>query len=146
MDDDIVYLKLINGDELFANRIGEEDNHIFLNNVMIMETIQTDGNMKYLFMSRYSQYSDMHSMSLDKSCIVFIHEASSIVKNHYSISVQYAKQISDERFTSGIADASKFLSLILKKDQKRTDTSDESFEGVKDRILGTYESKSGTKH
>jgi hypothetical protein len=146
MDDDIVYLKLTNGDELFATRISELNDKVFLDDVMIMETIQTDGNMKYLFMSRFTQYSDIHSMSLDKSCIVFIHEASAVVKNHYSISVQYAKQISDERFISGIADASKYLSFILKKDQKRTETKEESFEGVKDRILGTFESKTGTKH
>lgn len=145
--EDIVYLKLTNGDELFANRVGEEDNKIFLDDVMVMETISVDGDMKYLFMARYTQYSDLHSLSLDKANVVFCHEASGVIKNHYGISVQYAKQISDNKFRDGITEASKYLTFILKKHNEQQSFSEkESFETVKDRILGTFESNSNTKH
>jgi hypothetical protein len=144
---DIVYLKLTNGDELFAELVGEEGNMILLADVMVMETIQIEGEHKYLFMSRYNQYSDLHSLSLDKAYVIFIHEASQVTKNHYAISVQYAKQISDNRFREGISEATRYLASILKKDDSRKGMSDkESFETVKDRILGTFETNSNTKH
>lgn len=120
---DIVYLKLRNGDELFANRISEEGNLILLDNVMVMETIHTDNDMKYLFMTRYTQYCDIHSLSLDRSLIVFIGEASEIVKKHYLISVRYAEQMSDARFYDGIADASKYLTKVLGKNETGTEDS-----------------------
>lgn len=144
--DDIVYLKLTNGDELFAIRIGEEGDKVFLSDVMVMETIQTDGDMKYLFMSRYTQYGTLHSMALEKSNIIFIQDASAVVKNHYRISVQYAEKISDNRFNEGITEASNYLSKVLTKDDKKRSNENESFETVKDRVLGKFESNSNTKH
>src|SRR4051812_17003340 len=116
---DIVYLKLTNGDELFAQLIGEEDGKVLLSDVMVMETIHTEGDLKYLFMSRYTPYGELHSMSLDRTALLFMQEASEVIRNHYTISVQYAKTISDGRFDEGIADASRYLSHVLERHDKK---------------------------
>lgn len=111
---DIVYLKLQNGDELFAHRISEEGNLILLDNVMVMETVQVEADTKYLFMSRYTQYCDIHSISLDRSQVVFIGEVSETVQKHYLTSVRYAEQLSDARFQKGISEADRHLSALIK--------------------------------
>lgn len=138
---DTVYIKLTNGDELFAELVGEEDNKVLLSNVMIMETIQTEGEMKYLFMSRYSQYSEMHSMGIDRSIIIFMHDASDVIKTHYEISVRYAEQLSDQRFSDGIAAASRYLSAVLEKNR---DTKDEEEE--EPAVVSIKSNSSSTKH
>lgn len=137
-DDDVVYIKLVNGEELFAHLVGEEDGKLLLTEPMIMETVQTEGETKYLFMARYTQYSEVYSMSLDKKLVVFIHDASPTVKNHYLVSVQFAKQINDTRFKDGITDATRYLNSILKNEDKKNK--------IPTELLGSFESDSSTKH
>lgn len=119
---DIVHLRLANGDELFANRISEEGSTILLDNVMYMETIHVESDVKYLFMSRYTQYCDKHSITIDRSQIVFLNEASETVQRHYITSVLYAESISDDRFLSGISDATDYLLRIMRKGHRTEDT------------------------
>lgn len=142
---DIVYIKLMNGDELFARCIGEENGMVFLDDVMLMETIMTnDEAVKYLFMSRYSPYGIRHSMSIDRAKIVFIHEVTETVKAHYEMSVKYAEKIIDEKIQEGIATATKHLSAILKKQQKRH--GEEIIENVQDQVLSRFFTDTSTKH
>jgi hypothetical protein len=110
---EIVYLKLINGDELFGQCVGEENGQVFLNDVFIMETYQTEEDTKYLFMTRYSQYSNDHSMVLNRDVIIFMAEATEIVKLHYERSVEYANKIADDKFMIGISNATKHLARSL---------------------------------
>lgn len=111
---DIVYLRLANGDELFANRISEEGSTILLDNVMIMETVHVEDETKYMFMTRYTQYCDKHSMAIERSQIIFLNEASDVVKRHYTISVQFAEEASDARLDNGIRQATSYLRKVLK--------------------------------
>jgi hypothetical protein len=120
---DIVYIKLVNGEELFANRISEEEGQILLDNVMCMETIHTEADSKYMFMVRYTQYCTNHSMVLDRSQIIFINAASEIVSKHYLTSVSFAEDVSDDRFTKSISDANKYLTAVLKEKEAKIDTS-----------------------
>lgn len=131
---EVVHLKLINGDELFAKLISEQGGLVHLDDVMQMETIQSqEETVKYLFMSRYSPYSKLQSMSIARSQIVFILEVDETVKIHYETSVQYATQIADRKFLEGIADATKFLAkAIVKKDVQTYQTT------VEDTFLKTY--------
>jgi hypothetical protein len=118
---DIVYLKLVTGEELFADLISKDGDILMLDNVMIMETIHSSQDVKYMFMSRYTQYCDNHSIVIDRSNVVFMNEASEIIKKHYLISVEYADVISDERFTQGILDAQKYLSTLIRASKSKFD-------------------------
>jgi len=113
---EIVYLKLINGDEIFAEYHGDHENTVLLSNVMIMEAISTpDETVKYLFMSRYSPYSILHSMSIDRSKIVFLSEATETVRKHYNMSVVYAIQVTDRKFQEGISEATSYIQMAINK-------------------------------
>jgi hypothetical protein len=143
---EVVYLKLTNGDELFAKCMGEEKGSILLDDVMAMEIIATsDDSTKYMFMSRYSPYGNNHSMALEQSKVVFMSEVTDIVRSHYETSLQYANQISDDKFQEGIAEATKYLNFVLEQQKKKIKDPD-IFDTVRDRVLGTFESDSTTKH
>lgn len=144
---DIVYLRLTNGDEIFARLIGQEGSIIYLDDIMVMETIASDENaIKYLFMSRYIQYSDDNSMALDRTQIVFMKEAREEAKLHYLVSLQYAYEVSDAKFNEGMTDATMHLSKIIERHQNKMEEPKDLLESVKDRVLGTFVSDSKTKH
>jgi hypothetical protein len=121
---EIIYLKLINGDELFAKLMGKENSDLLLDDVLVMETVPTgDDAVKYMFMSRYTAYSKLHSMKMDLNKIVFSGEVSETVKNHYLKSLEFAIKISDERLMDSISEASQYLSLVIDKESKKNGTS-----------------------
>lgn len=142
---EVIFIKLTNGDELFAKCVSQEGDVLYLDDPMIMETISTtDEAVKYLFMGRYSQYGKVHSISIERSKIVFIGDVTETIQSHYEMSVKYASEISDEKFQEGIAEATKYLSSVLKKNKKTVES--ETFESVKDRIFGTFLTDTNTKH
>lgn len=143
---DVVYVKLTNGEELFAMNHGEQDGKLLLEEVLILETIHSDETLKYQFMSRYAPYGELPSMRIDMSNVIFVLPASEHVKMHYVASLNYARKISDERFQEGIADATNFLKKVMAKDEKKRQAAAATVDNFLENFLSRYEPDSNTKH
>lgn len=117
---EIIYIKLMNGEELFASLEKNIANQtLILNNVMIMETVGEPGEVvKYMFMSRYSPYSTNHKISVPLEKIVYWSHVTDVVEKHYRRSVEYAQNIADAKFMEGIADATSYIDMVLDKKEQ----------------------------
>ena len=122
---DIVYIKLVNGEELFAELHGEHEGKLLLSDVMVMETVGVEETVKYMFMSRYSPYSINHSMEIDKKMVIFLSEVTEITKIHYERSLTYAREVSDKTFFDGIKEASEYLEMVTEKDREKRSAKDQ---------------------
>lgn len=114
---DIIYMKLVNGDELFAKLVKITTDEVTLQDVMIMETIGgQDDAIKYMFMSRYTPYAmSHHTIKIDRRNIIMTTEVVDVVRTHYEKSLAYAQTQADEKFLEGIAEASTYLDQIIDK-------------------------------
>jgi len=147
-EQEVVYIKLVSGDELFAQLHGQEDGKILLSGVLIMEVISDSEEMtaKYLFMSRYSPYTLTDSMTINLDQVIHFSEVNPTIRNHYFKSLEYATKIADGRLLSGIADASAYLTLILDQETERVSkTLQDIFDSAKESVM-TDLPTSPTKH
>lgn len=116
--DNIVHIRLFSGDELFGRLIGEENGVLFLEDLMVMETlaVNNDEVSKYLFMSRWVQYCDDHSMVIGRDEVMYVKVPTDAVKNHYRVSLEFAQKVSDHTLETGIRDATAYLKKIIDKE------------------------------
>lgn len=113
---DIIYLKLVTGEELFAMVEKKSPEDMILNDVMIMETVGEPGDtVKYMFMSRYTPYTNNHKIRIGWDKIIYTSTVTDVVETHYRKSLSYAKNIADAKFMEGIADATSYIDMVLDK-------------------------------
>jgi hypothetical protein len=114
--DNIIHIKLLTGEDIFGQEITITKDYVVVREVLIMETIQSDES-KYMFMTRYSPFSNESSISIPYPQVVFISPVTEAVKDHYIHALQFCLTRSDENFQEGISAATKYLKKVLAKQE-----------------------------
>ncbi len=144
----IYHIKLTTGEDIFGQLIETGKTSIEMREVLVMETISFQES-KYMFMTRYTPFSDSPNILINKDQIVFGGEVSEVVKNHYETSLSYCQLHSDSKFEEGIVSGTTFLAKMIAKEFQENETDmvidSEELGDRGDRLLAKLKSSS-TKH
>jgi len=98
----------------------ENGTTIQIQNVLIMETIEANES-RYMFMTRYTPFSLVHSIQIPRSQTVFVSPVADAVENHYRHALEFCITHSDKTFLKGIEMATTHLVKVLASKNETTE-------------------------
>ena len=103
----VFYLKLITGEEIIGEAV-RLDKIVGVTDPMTLEYGESDGK-RMVYMGRYNPFAENKTIYVDRRNVVWMRPVAAEVREYYSSSLRYAREVSDEAFLRGMRLASKSI-------------------------------------
>lgn len=120
-----IVLRLVTGDHVFGvgELVGE---HYVVDDPLALEEQESEDaeSTTYVFLNRLERYSDAHTVSIHHDKVLFVSPMSPAVKEYYDRSLRLVRDVMDDKFATGLADAVRYMDSAIKMRDEATSSPD----------------------
>lgn len=115
MADEVVYVKLVNGDEIVGRRGTDASPGLTLVDPLAMETgiSEDDPSKRFFLMTRYLPCAATNRVTFRDETVLLVAEANPAIARYYDISLRYCEGMTDRYFQDGIDETTSWMEKRL---------------------------------